>query len=109
MKATHAMWSWLVVAVVGVFVVVVVAGLSLLPRLNAAQRVLDHGKPVFSKERVLGDRAGITMISHAVNTLDPIVTANGSAVAEVLAEHGLGRRLARVGIGDEQGLASAGR
>ena len=83
MKAAHAMWSWLVVALVGVFVVVVVAGLSLLPRLNAAQRVLDHGKPVFSKERVLGDRAGITMISHAVNTLDPIVTANGSAVAEV--------------------------
>jgi hypothetical protein len=83
MKATHAMWSWLVVAVVGVFVVVVVAGLSLLPRLNAAQRVLDHGKPVFSQQRVAGDRAGITMISHAVNTLNPVVTPRGGAAAEV--------------------------
>ena len=83
MKPAHAMWSWLVVALVGVFVVAVVAGVSLFPRLNAAQRVLDHGKPVFAQERVTGDRAGITLISHAVNTLDPIVTPEGGAAAEV--------------------------
>jgi hypothetical protein len=83
MKATHAMLSWLVVALVGVFVVAVVAGVSLFPRLNAAQRVLDHGKPVFTAQRVAGDRAGITFISHAVNTLDPIVTPSGGAAAEV--------------------------
>jgi hypothetical protein len=82
-KASKAVLSWLVVVLVGVIVVVVVLGLSLFPRLNAAQRVLDHGKPVFNKQRVLGDRAGITMISHAADTLDPIVTAQGTAVAEV--------------------------
>ncbi len=83
MKATHAMLSWLVVALVGVFVVAVVAGLSLFPRLSAAQRVLSHGKPVFTQTRVAGDRAGITMISHAVNTLDPIVTPQGAAISEI--------------------------
>jgi hypothetical protein len=82
-KAAHAMLSWLVVALVGVFVVAVVAGVSLFPRLNAAQRVIDHGQPAFSQDRVTGDRAGITFISHAVDTLTPIVTPQGGAAAEV--------------------------
>jgi hypothetical protein len=77
------MWAWLVVALVGVFVVAVVAGLSLFPRLNAAQRVLDKGSPVFTNQRVAGDRAGITVISHAVDTLNPIVTPQGGASSEV--------------------------
>ncbi len=83
MKATSAMVSWLVVALVGVFVVAVVAGVSLIPRLNAANRVIDHGNPVFAAKRVAGDRAGITIISHAANTLTPIVTPKGGAAAEV--------------------------
>ncbi len=83
MKARQAMWAWLVVALVGVFVVAVVAGLSLYPRLSAAQRVLDHGSPVFTNERVAGDRAGVTIISHAVDTLTPIVTPHGGAASEV--------------------------
>jgi hypothetical protein len=83
MRATHAFLSWLVVALVGVFVVAVVAGVSLLPRLNAANRVLTNGAPAFAAQRVAGDRAGVTMISHAVNTLDPIVTPRGGAAAEV--------------------------
>src|ERR1700683_4320103 len=77
------MCAWLVVALVGVFVVAVVAGLSLYPRLDAAQRVLDHGSPVFDKTRVSGDRAGITIISHAADTLTPIVTPQGGAAGEV--------------------------
>jgi hypothetical protein len=83
MKARQAFWAWLVVALVGVFVVAVVAGLSLFPRLSAAQRVLDNGSPVFTSERVAGDRAGVTMISHAVDTLTPIVTPQGGAASEV--------------------------
>ena len=83
MKPAVAMWSWLVVALVGVFTVAVVVGLSLFPRLNAAQRVLTNGQPVFTQVRVSGDRAGVNMISHAVNTLDPIVTPQGGAASEV--------------------------
>jgi hypothetical protein len=83
MKATHAMLSWLVVALVGVFVVALVAGITLVPRLNAANRLLDHGKPVFTNARVAGDRAGIDFVSHAVNTLDPIMTPQGAAIAEI--------------------------
>ncbi len=83
MKATSAMVSWLVVALVGVFVVAVVAGVSLIPRLNAANRVIDHGNPVFAAQRVAGDRAGITIISRAADTLNPIVTPKGGAAAEV--------------------------
>jgi hypothetical protein len=83
MKPIQAMCAWLVVALVGVFVVAVVAGLSLYPRLTAAQRVIDHGVPVFDQTRVAGDRAGITIISHAADTLTPIVTPQGGAAAEV--------------------------
>jgi hypothetical protein len=83
MKARQAFWAWIVVALVGVFVVAVVAGLSLLPRLSAAQRVLDNGSPAFTNARVAGDRAGVTMISHAVDTLTPIVTPQGGAASEV--------------------------
>jgi hypothetical protein len=83
MKPIQAMWAWLVVALVGVFVVAVVAGLALYPRLTAAQRVIDHGVPAFDQTRVAGDRAGITIISHAADTLTPIVTPQGGAAAEV--------------------------
>lgn len=83
MKATHAMLSWLVVALVGVFVVAVVAGITLIPRLNAANRLLDHGKPVFTNARVAGDKAGVGFVSHAVDTLDPIMTPQSAAIAEI--------------------------
>jgi hypothetical protein len=83
MKATHAMLSWLVVALVGVFVVALVAGITLIPRLTAANRLLDHGKPVFTNTRVAGDQAGITFISHAVDTLTPVMTPAGGASSEV--------------------------
>jgi hypothetical protein len=77
------MYAWLVVALVGVFVVAVVFGLSLFPRLSAAQRVVDNGSPAFTNSRVAGDRAGVTMISHAVDTLTPITTPQGGASSEV--------------------------
>jgi hypothetical protein len=84
MKATQAMLSWLVVALVGVFVVALVAGITLVPRLNAANRLLDHGKPVFTNARVAGDKAGVDFVSHAVDTLNPIMTPAGGASSEVL-------------------------
>jgi hypothetical protein len=75
--------QWVVVLVVGVLVVTVVLGLSLIPRLNDGQKVLDAAKPAFAPERVAGARTGINLISTNVDAADPIVTAQGGAAAEV--------------------------
>jgi hypothetical protein len=75
--------QWVVVLVVGVLVVAVVLGLSLIPRLNDGQKVLDAAKPAFASERIAGARAGIDLISTNVNAADPIATAQGGAAAEV--------------------------
>lgn len=83
MKLNGAVLSWLVVTVVGVVVVVLVLALSLFPRLTAAQNLIDAAQPAFSQDRVSGDRAAITMVSNAVDTLDPVVTDQGGAAGEV--------------------------
>ncbi len=75
--------QWVVVLVVGVLVVTVVLGLNLIPRLNAGQKVLNAAKPAFATERLTGARAGIDIISKNVDVADPIMTAQGAAVAEV--------------------------
>ena len=75
--------QWVVVLVVGVLVVAVVLGLSLIPRLNDGQKVLDAAKPAFATERLTGARAGIDIISKDVDVADPIMTSQGAAVAEV--------------------------
>ncbi|MDX6437625.1 MAG: hypothetical protein QOF45_208 [Gaiellaceae bacterium] len=75
--------QWVVVGVVGVLVVTVVLGLSLIPRLNDGQKVLDAARPAFAPERVAGARAGIDIISTNVDMADPIGTARGSGAAEV--------------------------
>jgi len=78
-----AVWSWLVVAAVGLLVVVLVFALNLFGRLNAAQTLIDDLNPAFTAERVAGDRAGIDVLSAAVDTVDPVITAEGGASAEV--------------------------
>jgi hypothetical protein len=75
--------QWVVVLVVGVLVVTVVLGLSLIPRLNDGQKVLDAARPAFAPERVAGARAGIDLISANVDMADPIGTARGTGAAEV--------------------------
>ena len=75
--------QWVVVLVVGVLVVTVVLGLSLIPRLNDGQKVLDAARPAFASERLTGARAGIDIISTDVDMADPIGTAQGTAAAEV--------------------------
>ena len=75
--------QWVVVLVVGVFVVTVVLGLNLIPRLNDGQKVLDAARPAFAPERVTGARAGIDIISKDVDMADPIGTSRGGAAAEV--------------------------
>ena len=75
--------AWLIVALVGVVVVVLVLGLNLFGRLGAGQDVLDEARPAFTEERVQGDRAGITIVSQIVDLADPIATPRGGAAAEV--------------------------
>jgi hypothetical protein len=72
-----------VVLVVGVGVVVLVLALSLVPRVSHGQKLLDALRPANVPARVHGDRAGINMVSTIVDTEDPIMTAQGSAAAEV--------------------------
>jgi hypothetical protein len=83
MKLDRSVLAWIGVALVGVVVVVLVLGLSLFPRLNAAQAVLDDGRPVFNAQRVAGDRAAIDMVSSAVTLTDQIASERGGASAEV--------------------------
>lgn len=75
--------AWLVVALVGVIVVVLVLALGLFSRLGAGQDVLDEARPAFTEERVAGSRAGIRMVSQIVDLADPITTRSGGAAAEV--------------------------
>jgi hypothetical protein len=72
-----------VVLVVGVAVVALVLALSLVPRVSHGQKLLNALRPANDAARVHGDRAGVTMVSAIVNTEDPIMTAHGSAAAEV--------------------------
>ena len=75
--------AWFVVVVAGSVVLAIVWGLGLFPRFDAGQRVLDGARPLFTEERVVGDRVGITMIDSVANLLDPIVDAQGGAAGEV--------------------------
>jgi hypothetical protein len=78
-----AVLQWVVVLVVGVFVVAVVLGLNLIPRLNDGQKVLNAARPAFASDRLTGTRAGINIISKDVDTADPIMNPQGGAAAEV--------------------------
>ena len=75
--------AWFVVVVAGTVILLVVWGLSLFPRLDAGQNVLDGARPAFTEERVAGDVASVTMVGHIVNMADPIVDAQGGAAGEV--------------------------
>ncbi len=75
--------AWLVVALVGAVVVVLVFALQLFPRLTGAQDLIDAAEPALTDERVAGDRAGIDFISKYVDTADPLVTAEGGGAKEV--------------------------
>ena len=76
-------WTWLVVVVAGLLVLGLVWGLSLFPRLDAGQDVLDGLEPAFTDERVAGDVGAVSMVSVIVDMADPVATAEGGAAAEV--------------------------
>ncbi len=75
--------AWFVVVVAGLVVLAIVWGLDLFSRFDAGQRVLDGARPIFTEERVVGDRVGITIIGNVADTYDPIIDAEGGAAEEV--------------------------
>ena len=75
--------AWFVVVVAGVVVLAIVWGLNLFARLDAGQDVLDGARPIFTEERIVGDRVGITMIGNVADMVDPIIDAEGGAAGEV--------------------------
>ncbi|MDX6691398.1 MAG: hypothetical protein QOG15_2855 [Solirubrobacteraceae bacterium] len=95
--------AWLVVALVGAIVVVLVFALQLIPRLTGAQKLIDAASPALTDSRVAGDRAGINFISKYVDTADPLVTAQGGGAAEVPKLIGLVKQ--KTGLSQAQILA----
>ncbi len=95
--------AWLVVALVGAVVVLLVLALQLVPRLTGGQNVIDAAKPAMTDERVAGDRAGIDFISKLVDTADPLVTAQGGGAGEVATLIGIVTKA--TGLTDAQVLA----
>lgn len=82
-------FAWVVVSVVGIAIVGLVLALNLFPRLIGGQILLEDTRPMFAKERVVGDRAGIEFIDVFVNALGPAVPPDGGASEEYpkLLEH----------------------
>ncbi len=76
--STRASRAWLVVALVGLVVVVLVLALRLVPRLSAGQDVIDAGTPALTDERIAGGRAAVDFISTYVDLVDPLVTRRAS-------------------------------
>jgi hypothetical protein len=72
-----------VVPIVGVVVVALVLGLSLIPRTSNGQKLLDGLAPAFTAQRVAGDRAGVNYVGTIIKTEDPIMTPAGGAAGEV--------------------------
>ncbi|WP_233209545.1 hypothetical protein [Mycobacterium sp. ENV421] len=75
-------FAWVVVSVVGIAIVGLVLALNLFPRLIGGQTLLEDTRPMFAKERVVGDRAGIEFIDVFVNALGPAVPPDGGAAEE---------------------------
>ncbi len=79
----RAVWSWFVVTLVGVIIVVLVLGLGMFGRLDAGQKVLNGAAPIFDRTRVDGAAAGIGIVSNATDLLDPVVLSARNTAPEV--------------------------
>jgi hypothetical protein len=76
--------AWLIVILVGLFVLSLVFGLQLFHRLGDGQRVLDDAPHLFRDDLVVAQRNASDAVNLAVNdVLDPIMTEQGGAAAEV--------------------------
>ncbi|MGH3156011.1 MAG: hypothetical protein ACRDNF_05490 [Streptosporangiaceae bacterium] len=83
MPKEMAVGGWGVVTTVGAAIVVFVLVLSLFPRLDGGQNLLDQAKPAFNPTRLQGDVAGVAMVGHVVDFAAPVVTPAGRVASEV--------------------------
>lgn len=83
MTRGQATAGWGVVTTVGAAILVLVLALSLVPRLNGADDVLNDARPAFAQQRLTGAVAGINIISRVSDLTEPITTPEGGAAAEV--------------------------
>ncbi len=74
---------WGTVLVIGGVILAVVFGLNLYPRLVDAGTVLNGLSPAFSKPRVEGTAAGLSVVSDAVDVANPIMTPSGGAQLDI--------------------------
>jgi hypothetical protein len=74
--------AWGVVVAVGVVVMVLVAALQDVERLDGADAMISRLAPAFDAQRVAGLRAGTDLVVQAVAVGDPIMTRAGGAAAE---------------------------
>jgi hypothetical protein len=71
--------TWTIVLLLGVLVLGIVFGAQIYPRLDGGSHLLRDATPGFSAQRVAGDRAGVTFVSHVVDMADPIMNDQGKA------------------------------
>ena len=76
--------AWLIVILVGVLVLSLVFGLQLFHRLDDGQKTLDDAQHLFRDDLVVAHRNAAGAVNLAINdVLDPIMTEQGGAAAEV--------------------------
>jgi len=103
-RSNSAILQWVVVLGVGGLVAAVVLGLSLIPRLNDGQKVLNKARPAFQTQSLKADVAGINFISTNVNMAAPIVTPSGGGAAQIPQLVGFVSK--KTGLSDAQVLAA---
>ena len=92
--------AWLGVSLIGLAVVGIVLGMSMLPRLTNGQQLLDAAGPAFTDTRVAATRSGTEVLSQYVDVVDPLLTARGRGARESRSLVRLVRR--ELGLSSEQ-------
>ncbi|MGC9219999.1 MAG: hypothetical protein ACP5H2_01440 [Solirubrobacteraceae bacterium] len=80
---TAALGAAVLVPIVGVVAIGLEIGLKLNSRVDHGQTMLTALQPVFQKDRVTADRAGINMVDAIIRMQQPIINSAGGASAEV--------------------------
>jgi len=75
--------AWVGVATIGAVVVLLVFALQLIPRLGGGQDLIGAASPALTDSQTAGAGGAIGFISKYVDTVDPLITADGGGAGEV--------------------------